>query len=481
MEIYYDGCPYWLFNKFGQFQKGFGDAILDTPEILLNVAEEAILTVGDVGVASYKGAVGESNTFNAQSAIGQTYQEKGVVSGSLDLIGSLVTGSVSPIKDFHDGNYEGLGQALGGVTVGLGALKLKQGYDKTLDSLSSGFNIDADSLYQGTNNQIGLIPDVIPSNESIRFSQSSVSSRTGEGQFLLDLTDNIATNGFNPDYPLTTIRLPDDGLTSFDNRRLLSSDAAGVTPFVSIFDFDSPIPQDRFNNFNDRDKIFPSSFSDIASQRTFQKDSPISTWGEASILRGINQVAPKGREGIGFDVYGSKDLPVITPTRLEGGAFDTEGARYLESLKSSGVFNGDKVSSSTPSEYARSLQGSGNYPGKDVYRDITLSKGTVIYGGTPGQSEFYTTKSALERSGFSSERLFDGLQVAPGDPSRIPTHSITGLNRPGVTAYEVINDIPAAFGRTLANPGQGSGGLPQIVIENYQDFLKPIYSIPLKK
>lgn len=116
-----------------------------------------------------------------------------------------------------------------------------------------------------------------------------------------------------------------------------------------------------------------------------------------------------------------------------------------------------------------------------MYRDITLKKGKIIYGGTPGQTSFYTTESALNRSGYSSQELFDGLQVAPGDPAHIPVHPITGLNRPGVTAYEVLEDIPAAFGRTLANPGQGSGGLPQIVIENYQDYLKPIYSIPLKK
>jgi len=154
------------------------------------------------------------------------------------------------------------------------------------------------------------------------------------------------------------------------------------------------------------------------------------------------------------------------------------GVLGARALANSRVNVADKL---TPSEYARSLQGSGNYPGKDVYRDITLKKGKIIYGGTPGQSEFYTTKSALNRSDFSSGKLFDGLQVAPGNPAYVPVHSTTGLNRPGVTAYEVTSDIPAAFGRTLANPGQGSGGLPQIVIENYQDFLKPIYSIPLKK
>jgi len=58
-----------------------------------------------------------------------------------------------------------------------------------------------------------------------------------------------------------------------------------------------------------------------------------------------------------------------------------------------------KKSKLAPSEFARSLQGNGLYPGKDVYRDITLGKGKIIYGGAPGQSEFYTTKSTLENKG----------------------------------------------------------------------------------
>lgn len=107
----------------------------------------------------------------------------------------------------------------------------------------------------------------------------------------------------------------------------------------------------------------------------------------------------------------------------------------------------------------------------DRFRDITLKQGTVVFGGAPGQSNFYTTASALERAGGSAETFFSGLQVSP--------HPLYGY-RPGVTAYEVISDSPAAFGRTLTNPQHGVGGLPQIVIDNYQSVLRPIYSVPLK-
>jgi RHS repeat-associated protein len=132
----------------------------------------------------------------------------------------------------------------------------------------------------------------------------------------------------------------------------------------------------------------------------------------------------------------------------------------------------------TPSDFARSLQGSGSYTGVDRFRDITLQKGKIIFGGAPGQSNFYTTTSGLNRAGGSSSSLFQGLQVDKAGP-HIPAHPITGGYRPGVTAYEVIQNIPAAFGRSINNPQFGSGRFPQIVVENYSSYLRPLYSIPL--
>ncbi len=120
-----------------------------------------------------------------------------------------------------------------------------------------------------------------------------------------------------------------------------------------------------------------------------------------------------------------------------------------------------------PSIFAKNQQGSGLYPGIDRFKDITLQKGTIIFGGAPGQSSFYTTSNAIKRAENSASKLFQGLQVAP--------HPLNGY-RPGMTAYEVIDDIPSAFGRTLANPQNGVGGLPQLVIPNWQSTLRPIYT-----
>lgn len=72
--------------------------------------------------------------------------------------------------------------------------------------------------------------------------------------------------------------------------------------------------------------------------------------------------------------------------------------------------------------------------------------------------------------GDSATDIFQGLQSAP--------HPVHGY-RPAMTAYEVHGDVPAAFGRTLANPQHGVGGLPQVVVPNFKGFLRPINTSPL--
>ena len=129
------------------------------------------------------------------------------------------------------------------------------------------------------------------------------------------------------------------------------------------------------------------------------------------------------------------------------------------------------------SSLAKKWQGSGDYPGVDEYTDKVLKKGEIIYGGVPGQSEYYTTSMAISKAEGSSSSLFQGLQVKPSAPQY--NHKITGPYRPGVTAYEVIRDSPAAYGVSKANPQFGKGGFEQLFIPNFETVLKPIYSIPL--
>ena len=91
--------------------------------------------------------------------------------------------------------------------------------------------------------------------------------------------------------------------------------------------------------------------------------------------------------------------------------------------------------------------------------------------GLPGQSNFYTTISGLNRSNLNKSALWDGLQVGP---------STKGLGlRPQAGIYEVSGNTSAAFGTTYANPTLGAGGLPQIFVHDFSK-LKLISTLQLK-
>lgn len=80
-----------------------------------------------------------------------------------------------------------------------------------------------------------------------------------------------------------------------------------------------------------------------------------------------------------------------------------------------------KSGGKTPSEIARSWQGTGKYPGIDDYVDVTVEKGTVLYRGEPNGTEYFTTLDAIEQSGRDATKLFEGLQV-----EKNPIHGYRG-------------------------------------------------------
>jgi RHS repeat-associated protein len=124
----------------------------------------------------------------------------------------------------------------------------------------------------------------------------------------------------------------------------------------------------------------------------------------------------------------------------------------------------------SPSAFARSLQGTREYPGIDRFRDITLKKGTILYAGYPGQGHFYTTYSAMRRVGGSASTFHRGLQIAP--------HQTKPL-RSRYAAYKVLDDTPAAFALATANTTHGHGWLPQVVVPSYRSSLQFLGDVPL--
>jgi hypothetical protein len=131
---------------------------------------------------------------------------------------------------------------------------------------------------------------------------------------------------------------------------------------------------------------------------------------------------------------------------------------------------GARIAEGSASAFARTRQGLGRYPGVDRFRDITLRKGTVLFGGHPGQTAFYTTASSMRRSGGSASFLYDGLQIA-----RSANHPM----RTRMAMYEVLEDTPAAFGLAIRNGDHGGGWLPQVVVPSYLSNLRLLDLIPL--
>jgi hypothetical protein len=122
-----------------------------------------------------------------------------------------------------------------------------------------------------------------------------------------------------------------------------------------------------------------------------------------------------------------------------------------------------------PSAVARSWQGSGDYSGVDSYKNVVLKKGTVVYGGVPGQTAFYTNSATLLLAGGSASKVSELLQVKP--------HPIKGP-RTEYAGYILKKDTCAASGKANANPQHGSGGGTQYFIPSYKTDL--ITSFPIK-
>jgi hypothetical protein len=121
---------------------------------------------------------------------------------------------------------------------------------------------------------------------------------------------------------------------------------------------------------------------------------------------------------------------------------------------------------------AKAQQGTPRYPGVDDFTRTVIPKGTVVYGGAPGQSGFYVDAASFERSGGIADIFARGSQVQP--------HPALGY-RGGVTAFEVTQDVEAATGTVNANPQYGIGGFTQFYIPSYETALEPIDYFPMSK
>ena len=149
---------------------------------------------------------------------------------------------------------------------------------------------------------------------------------------------------------------------------------------------------------------------------------------------------------------------------VEGGSTSSysgeEWCRYFRE-----TYGSDKVvwENATPSQLARSWQGTGKYIGVDDYVDTVVKKGTILYRGEPNGTEYFTTLDAIEQSGGDATNVFEGLQV-----EKHPIHGYRGE----MQGYVFNEEIASAYGITNANPQFGKGGLPQYFVPNANDYIQ---------
>ncbi len=116
-------------------------------------------------------------------------------------------------------------------------------------------------------------------------------------------------------------------------------------------------------------------------------------------------------------------------------------------------------------------QGSETYPGVDDWATATIPAGLDLYGGLPGQSEYYTIAQTLIDA--------DTLQVPYWESLQVQAHPTFGY-RPMVGIFDLDKTITVAIARTLANTQYGAGGAWQIYVENFEDDLTVLDTIDLK-
>lgn len=195
-----------------------------------------------------------------------------------------------------------------------------------------------------------------------------------------------------------------------------------------------------------------------------------------SLIRDLGDIFIRGDQLSLGQVILNMGIAGVTGTITAGIGYGISKAFAAFRTGNSEIYKSRSFSES-PAEVAKSWQGSGKYPGIDNYRDVIIKKGNVIYRGEPNGTEYFTTKSAIERSGRNATKIFEGLQV-----EKNPIHGYRGT----MQGFEVVKNIRAAFGNTKANPQFGKGGLPQLYVLDVdelieQGILKPVEVIQLIK
>lgn len=166
-----------------------------------------------------------------------------------------------------------------------------------------------------------------------------------------------------------------------------------------------------------------------------------------------------------------KSIPSISTTGTNSNISSTNAYSLLPKFRQvSGIQATEAVDDSLLIK-AKRWQGSGNYPGVDDWQVFEFPSQTRLYGGLPGQSEFYSIEQSLKVVKNKKVKYWERLQVV--------THPTLGY-RPKVGEYLLNSSTKVAVAITLANPQCGQGGAWQIFVNDFQRKLTFVKEIILE-
>jgi RHS repeat-associated protein len=139
------------------------------------------------------------------------------------------------------------------------------------DAAGTAVKVGADELLAGT---VGAA-DALPAS-SIRFSQSSVNGAA-------EIEASMRNSGWVGD-AIDVVRMPDGGLTSLDNTRLLAASRAGIDVQARVHGFDDALPYSLVERFTTPKGGVPSTWGDAVINRIggqsagYRTTNPLGSW-----------------------------------------------------------------------------------------------------------------------------------------------------------------------------------------------------------
>ncbi|MFP8968018.1 RHS repeat-associated core domain-containing protein [Pokkaliibacter sp. CJK22405] len=198
----------------------------------------------------------------------------------------------SSLRSFNDGLLNTL-DALGPVGAEFGAAeqaviwaggKTITGVSKVLtaaeegvvylgNKVETGYNWVTSAAGKVTNkNVIDGLTELDP-----RFIRTTQTTTKQQGATLRALTESMQKNGFQvePDKLIDIVRMPDGGLTSLDNTRIVAADLAGVKIQARVHNFDDLLPNDEqfISRFIGRKGEVPTNWGEAVKNRISNQSS----------------------------------------------------------------------------------------------------------------------------------------------------------------------------------------------------------------